>query len=209
MPFHLPPPVPAFDLTLATHGMSKGISQSKGPQAIARISLKSSGFQAGGLWKNVTSTQGTGEAQLFVGWSGKAATFNVGALVTHRMVTGITDHKADNLSWEFAGTAARKFGKTFGFKSSVIYSPDDLGAAKRSVYAEAGPTVALPQGFSASAAVGHRERIGAPDYTSYNFGLSKTVAKRMTADVRYYRTNRHELSDVYSARLVGSVKLAF
>lgn len=189
--------------------MSKGINQSKGPQAIARISLKSRGFQAGGLLKNVTSTQGTGEAQLFVGWSGKAARFDVAALMTRRMVTGITAPMADNRSWEFAGNAARKFGKTFGVKATVIYSPDDLGAAKRSVYAEAGPTMRLPQGFSASAAIGRRDRVGAPNYTSYNVGLSKTLVHRVTLDVRYYGTDRHDLGDIYAARFVGSVKLAF
>lgn len=209
MPFALPPPVPAFDLTLATHGMSKGISQTDGPQAIPRISLKSGGFQAGALWKNVKSGQGAGEAQLFVGWSGKAAGFDVGAMAAHKTETGITNRKADNSSWEFTGTAARKFSKTFGFKATVIYSPDDLGAAKRSLYAEAGPTLALPQGFSASAAIGRRDRVGAPNYTSYNVGMTKTVANRMTLDVRYYDTDRHELGDVYAARLVGSVRLAF
>lgn len=209
MPFHLPPPVPGFDITLATDGMSKGISQTDGPQVIPRISIKSGGFQAGGLWKNVKSSQGAGEVQLFVGWSVSAARFNVGALAAHRIVTGITNHKADNASWEFTGTAARKFGEAFGLKATAIYSPDDLGAAKRSFYLEAGPTLALPDGFAASAAIGRRNRVGAPDYTSYNVGVAKTVAKRATFDLRYYDTDRHELGSVYSRRVVGSVKTSF
>jgi hypothetical protein len=209
MPFDLPPPLPAFDFTLATQGMSKGISQTDGPQVIPRLSLKSGGFQAGGLWKNITSTQGAGEAQLFVGWSGKAAGFDVGAQAAHRMVTGITDRTADNSSWEFTGTAGRKLDKAFGFKATAIYSPDDLGAAKRSLYIEGGPTLALPHGFIASAAIGRRNRVGAPDYTSYNAGVSKTIAKRMTFDLRYYDNSRHDLGGVYSRRVVGSVKVAF
>lgn len=209
MPFNLPPPVPAFDLTVATHGMSKGISYSDGPQVIPRVSIKSGGFQAGALWKNITSTQGAGETQLFVGWSGKAGGLDLGAMAAHRMVTGITNHRADNQSWEFTGTGGYKFSKAVGLKATVIYSPDDLGATRRSVYVEAGPTLALPDGFVASAAIGRRERTGAPNYTSYNAGVSKTIAKRMTVDVRYYGTNRHNLGYVYAGRLVGSVKLAF
>lgn len=209
MPFHLPPPVPSFDITLATHGMSKGISYSDGPQAIPRISIKSGGFQTGALWKNITSTQGLGEAQLFVGWSGKPAGFDLGGTAARRMVTGIHDHSADNKSWEFTGTGAYKFSKAVGLKATVIYSPDDLGATRRSLNLEAGPTVALPEGFTASAAIGRRDRIGAPNYTSYNAGVSKTIAKRMTLDVRYYDTDRHELGHVYAGRLVGSVRLVF
>jgi hypothetical protein len=89
MLFDLPPPVPAFDITISSHGMSKGLSQSDDPQVIPRLYVKSGDFQAGGLWKNITSTAGRGEGQLFVAWSGKGAGFDLGAGVVYRLVTGI------------------------------------------------------------------------------------------------------------------------
>lgn len=209
MPFHLPPPVPSFDLTLASHGMSKGISYTDGPQVIPRILIKAGSLQAGALWKNISSTLGASEAQLFVGWSGKVDGLNLGAMVARRMITEVTNRRADIRSWEFTATGAYKFGKVVGLKATVVYSPDDLGAARRSIYVEAGPTVALPESFVASAAIGRRDRVGAPKYTSYNAGVSTTVAKRMTMDLRYYGTDRHNLGYVYASRLVGSVKVAF
>ena len=67
----LPPPVPAFEITVASQGMSKGLLQSDGPQFIPRASLKWRGFQLGGQWKNVSTNSAKGEASLIGGWSGK------------------------------------------------------------------------------------------------------------------------------------------
>jgi hypothetical protein len=208
VPFDLPPPVPALEVTLSSHGMSKGISQADGPQIFPKFSLKSGGFQAGAQWKNFSLATAGGEAQLFAGWSGKAAGFTLAGGVAYRILTDPRIVAGNRNSWEFNASVARKFGP-LGLRVWGLYAPDDYGLVGHSLYVEGGPSLALPDGFSVSAAVGRRDRRSAADYTSFNAGVNKTVAKKMTLDLRYYDTDRHELGYVYAARLVGSVKVAF
>jgi uncharacterized protein (TIGR02001 family) len=208
LPFDLPPPVPALEFTLSSHGMAKGISQADGPQVFPKFSLKSKGFSAGAQWKNVSRTLGGGEAQLFAGWSGKAAGFTLGGGVAYRIITDPRIVTANSQSWELNASVARKFGPV-GFRVWGLWDRDDYGPVGPSLYIEGGPSLALPKGFSVSAAVGHRGRRGGADYTSFNAGVSKTLAKKMTLDLRYYDTDRNALGYVYAARAVGSVKMAF
>jgi uncharacterized protein (TIGR02001 family) len=197
-----------LEFTLSSHGMSKGISQSDGPQAFPKFTLKSGIFQAGAQWKNISHTSGGGEAQLFAGVSGKLAGFTLAGGAAYRFITDSRIASGNSGSWEFNASAARKFGP-LGLRALALYAPDDFGAVGPSLYVEGGPSLTLPDGFSVSAAVGHRGRRGGADYTSFNAGVSKVVAKKMTLDLRYYDTDRNELGYVYAARAVGSVKVTF
>ena len=67
----LPPVVPAFEMSVASQGMSKGILQSEGAQFIIRPSLKLRQFQLGAQWKNISTNSAGGEASVIAGWSGK------------------------------------------------------------------------------------------------------------------------------------------
>jgi hypothetical protein len=208
LPFDLPPPVPVLEFTLSSHGMAKGLSQADGPQAFPKFTLKSGAFQAGAQWKNVSRTLGGGEAQLFVGWSGKAAGFTLGGGAAYRIITDPRIATGNSQGWEFNASVARKFGP-LGLRAFALYNRDDYGPVGPSLYVEGGPGLALPKGFSVSAAVGHRGRRGGADYTSFNAGVSKTLVKKLILDLRYYDTDRNELGYVYAARAVGSVKMTF
>ena len=72
MPFDLPPPDPAAEIFVSSHGMSKGIGQSDGPQIIPKASLRLGAVQFGAQWKNVTSTSANGEGALFANASDPA-----------------------------------------------------------------------------------------------------------------------------------------
>ena len=202
----LPPLVPAFEITVASQGMSKGLLQSDGPQFIPRASLKWRGFQVGGQWKNVSTNSAKGEASAFFGWSGKAAGTDFGAQIAYKMLTSATG-SGNRRSVEFTGNVARKFGK-LGLKASAVFSPDDFGATRHSLYVEGGPSIDLPLSIKGSAAIGHRWRQGAADYTSFNVGLSRPVAKILTVDTRLYFTDHRELGENYERRLVASIKLS-
>ena len=206
MPIDLPPPRPGIELTLSSHGMSKGIGQTDGPQAIARGMLKSGDFQAGVQWKNVNSSSADGEASLFVTGSHKFGSLQLNGGIAYKKLTG-APAQTDSTSWEFTGTATRKFGRV-SVRGNAIFSPDDLGSARRSLFVEAGPAVQLAKGWTASAAIGHRNREFAPDYTAFNAGLSKSI-RWLLLDVRYYDTNRSGIGEAYHARVVASAKVAF
>ncbi len=51
----LPLVVPAFEMSIASQGMSKGTLQSEGPQFVPRAMVKVRRLQFGGQWRNVST----------------------------------------------------------------------------------------------------------------------------------------------------------
>lgn len=202
----LPPVDPGFEISVATQGMSKGLLQSNGPQVIPRATLKSGSFQIGGQWKNISTNSAKGEASAIAGWSGKAGSVALGASLAYKVLTSASG-SGNRRSVELSANASQKV-RGLSLKGSAVFSPDDLGSTKQSLYVEGGPSFDLPAKFKLAANIGHRWRQRSPDYTSFNIGISRTVLKVLTADVRVYDTNRGELGRTYDRRLVGSLKLA-
>ena len=205
--FDLPPPDPAIEVVFASRGMSKGIAQTEGPQLIVRPSAKFGDVQLGAQWKNVTSAVAGGEGAIFIGWGRDVAGFQLSLQAAHKFQTGVHE-PTDDHSWEFSGGLSRKFDKVT-VRGSVVYSPDDLGGARRSIYWEAGPSLDLTRTFRLFANVGHRARRQGDDYTSFNGGVSTTIVPRATIDLRWYDTNRHDLGENFQGRAVVSARMAF
>lgn len=206
MAFDLPPPKPAIELVVANRGMTKGVAQTKGPQGIAKAFVKFGNVQVGAQWKNVSSPVTNGEGSIFVGASRKVGTVQLNGTAAWKFHTRVRG-EVDSTTLELIGAASRKFGPVT-VKATAIYSPDDFGAAGRTLYVEAGPSIALPKGWSLSAGLGRRQRVGAPDYTAFNAGIGKSVAD-VQFDLRYFDTDRSQLGYPYRARIVASAKLAF
>lgn len=200
------PIVTAFEFSVASQGMSKGLLQSEGAQFVIRPSIKARGFQLGAQWKNISTNSAKGEASIIGGWSGKAGAADLNASLAYKLLTSASG-SGNRHSWEATARMSRKFGK-LGASISAVASPDDLGSTRESLYVEGGPSMDLPARFRLSANVGHRWRSGSPDYTSFNVGVSRPVLKVLTAEVRLYDTNRGELGRTYERRLVGSLRLA-
>ncbi|WP_310468920.1 TorF family putative porin [Sphingomonas sp.] len=205
--FDLPPPEPHFEIVVASRGMSKGLAQTEGVQFVPKGFLQIGAVQIGGQWKNVTSTTAAGEAAVFANASRTVGGFQLSLGAAYKFQTAVRG-PTDSDSFEFSGSVGRKFGK-LGTKVSVIYSPNDLGSARRSVYFEGGPTLDLSKTTRIFANVGHRDRIGGFDYTSFNAGLSTVVAKRLTLEARYYDTARSHLDKAYRGRAVLAARLSF
>jgi hypothetical protein len=108
---------------------------------------------------------------------------------------------------ELSAGASRKFGPV-SLQANAIYSPDDLGSARRSLFVEAGPALQLGSGWTASAALGHRSRRQGLDYTAFNAGVTKSI-RWLQLDLRYYDTDRSEAGSPYRARIVGSARVSF
>jgi hypothetical protein len=203
----LPQLDPGIEISVASRGMSKGVAQSERPQLIVRPFVKLGDVQVGAQWKNVTSTVADGEAAVFVGFARELASIQLTLQASHKFQTGVRE-QTDDHSWEFSGGLTRKLSR-ITLRASAVYSPDDLGAAKRSFYWEAGPALDLNKQFKLFANVGHRSRQLGDDYTSFNAGASTTVIPNMTLDVRWYDTSRHELGENFHGRAVATAKMAF
>jgi hypothetical protein len=113
----------------------------------------------------------------------------------------------DEDALEFTSSLSRKFG-AMTLKASAVYSPDDLGATRRSLYLDGGPSFDINASTRLSAAVGRRSRAGTPDYTTVNGVISTTVFRKLTFDARYHDTAQTNLGDIYDRRFVVSVRLA-
>ena len=205
--FALPPLDPGFEMSVASHGMSKGIEQVDGPQVIPRAYLQVGDVQVGGQWKNITSTSADGEASAFVNINHNLGWLSLTLGAAYKSQTN-ADPGTDSNSLEFTGGLAKKFGK-LSLKATAIYSPDDAGKTKQSLYVEGGPSYELTKTLRLSANIGHRSRANSPDYTSMNLGVTKSVFRAFSIDLRYYRTNRSELGDIYRRRIVLAGRWVF
>lgn len=200
----LPPPVPAIEFSLATRGMSKGIAQTDGPQVLARGELAFGHLVVGAYAKNVTSTSADGEGGLSIGWRGSAAGFDLAASAAwKRAIHPVARSDTDAL--EISSSIARRVGR-FTPKASVVWSPDDVGATGRTIFAEAGLGYRLTKYALVSAALGRRERTGGADYTAWNAGLAWNPDKHFTLDARYYDTDGGA-AQPYRARMVLAARL--
>jgi hypothetical protein len=204
--FVLPPPVPAIELALSSTGMSKGLAQTEGAQALARGELAFGRVYLGAYAKNVTSASADGEAAALVGIRTTAAGFDLGASAAWKRAIGPA-RGSDVNGLELNGVVSRRLGG-FTPRLSVTWSPDDLGSTGRTLFAEFGTSYRVARTVSASVALGRRERRGGPDYTAWNGGVSWAPAKPMTLDLRYYDTSGGS-SHPFKARVVASARLKF
>lgn len=203
----LPPPDPGFEIVIASRGMSKGIAQTDGPQIIAKGFAQVGAVQIGGQWKNVDSPSAAGEGAAFVSVMRNVGEFQLGLGAAYKFQTGVRG-RTDDDALEFSAALARKFGR-IGVRISMVFSPDDFGGTGSSLFAEGGPTLELTKTLKLAASIGRRHRHLAADYTAFSAGLSKTVHKSLTFDVRYTDTAQSELGTPYRPRIVLAVRAAF
>jgi len=202
----LPPPDPGIEILIASRGISKGIAQTDGIQIVPKAFVQLGQVQIGGQWKNITSPVADGEAAAFVNYAPKLGAFQLALGAAYKFQTNVIGNP-DHDAFEFTAGASRKIGKA-GFRTSAVFSPDDIGGSRRSLYLEAGPSFDLDGSTRLSANIGRRSRVAGLNYTSFNAGVSKTFAKKVTVDVRYYDTAQGELGEIYDDRFVVSARLA-
>ena len=204
MPF-LPPPDPAIEIVLASKGMSKGLSQTEGAQLVARGELAFDAFFLTALAKNLTAANTEGELQFGAGGRLKLGGFDVTLSASAKRWVDTTGDP-DKAAAEFNASASRAFGKITP-RMQVIYSPDDLGSTTHSVFAEAGLGWKVHPKLLLSANVGTRQRGGGPDYVAGNLGAALTIHRNLTAELRYYDTNKSNLDEPFEDRVV--TKMSF
>lgn len=205
--FDLPPPDPSIEIVAANRGYSKGIAQTDDAQLILRGELESGPVFVAAQWKNVDSNGADGEALVQVGVRGSLGGFELNAGVQYKRLTGL-DAPTDEDTFEFTASASRAFGPITP-RLNLVFSFDDLGATRESLYAEAGAALRVARGTSLSAFVGRRERSGGTDYTAFNAGISQKLGSHVTAELHYYDTAQSALGDIYQSRLVAALRVRF
>ena len=205
--FDLPPPDPGVEIVLATRGYSKGLAQTDGVQGIGRVELVFGSVTLGTQYKNISSPTAAGEASVSAGWKGKALGFDLGASLAWKQLVGLRN-QVDADCFELTPSIARKLGPLTA-RLSMVYSPNDLGRTGESAWIEGGAAWKVTGKTSLSANLGRRERSGATDYTAFNLGVTRTLFKGVTADLRYYDSARSGLGETFEGRLVGALRARF
>jgi hypothetical protein len=203
----LPPPDPGIEMVVASQGVSKGLRQTDGVQIVVRPELGFGPFFVGASYKNVTSPTADGEAAALIGLRGQAAGFQLSFSAAYKRNTD-AGSQPDRDCFEFTATATGRFGPVAP-RLQLIYSPDDLGGTRASLYAEAGAALTIFPGASLSANIARRERAAGPDYTAFNAGATYAISGNFTLDLRYYDTARSGLGAIYEPRLVASLRTRF
>lgn len=198
---------PRGEVVVASRGMSKGLSQTQGPQILVRGEAALTIFSLGAQYKNVSSAGADGEITAFAAVKVHHAGFELGLNLGYKRLTGGRG-PFDRDCIEITPSVARKLGPVTA-RMSLVYSPDDLGKTGRSAFFEGGLAYSLDKKTSVSANFGRRERERAPDYDAFNLGVTRTLFGDVSADLRLYDTNRSGLDDPFKARLVGSVRARF
>jgi len=203
MPIDLPP-VPAIEISVASRGYSKGVAQTDGPQVVVKPELSFGNLRLAGYGKNVTSDQFDAEVGASLGYSRQLGKTELAATATVKRLVD-ADPIVDKTALELNASLSHSLG-VLKPKLSLSYTPDDLGATRRSFFWEAGASYKLDSKSTLQAGIGIRSRNGGPDYTSITAGGSRDVGAGFTAEARLYATSRSELGDYYRRRLVFSLR---
>jgi len=204
---HLPPPDPGLEIVLASRGYFKGLAQTDGLHIVARADLSFNSVTLSTQYRNITSPTSDGEVALTAGWTGKAAGFDVGVAASWKRLIGL-DGQVDPDCWEFIPSVSRKVGPLTA-KLSLTYSPNDLGRSGKSAWLEAGAAWKLDGKTSLVAAIGRRERERSTDYTAFNAGVTRTLFRGISAELRYYDSARSNLGEPFQGRFVAALRGKF
>lgn len=203
----LPPLEPHIEISLASQGISKGVRQTEGPQLLIRPELGLGPLTLGAYWKNVDSANAEGEAGLSASLRYSLGGFDFSGAAIYKFNTAVRGLH-DGQAAEFVGSVSRRLGPVTA-RASLTYSPDDLGSTGESFYWEGGVTYALRSSTRVSAALARRERDGGPEYTAFNVGITQTLWRGISADLRYFDTGAGELGEIYEGRFVASLRARF
>lgn len=206
MPF-LPPPDPGIEISFASTGMSKGISQTDGAQIVARGELAFGKIFVAALGKNLTSPSTEGEMQLSAGGRFKLQRADVTVSVAYKRWLD-TSGNPDEEAAELIVSASQAMGK-FSPRAQLIYSPDELGSTTYSIYAEAGLGWKPMSDLTLGVNVGRRRRGNGLEYTSFNAGASYALNRNFTAELRFYDTDRSNIDSPFKRRLVAALRAKF
>ena len=187
--------------------MSKGVSQTDGLQVVARGELAFGKLYVGALAKNLTSPSTEGELQLSAGARFKVRRAEIAVSVAYKKWLD-TRGNPDDEAAELSVSASQAVGKVTP-RFQLIYSPDDLGSTRHSIYGEAGIGWKPLSGLTISANVGRRSRGNGIEYTSANVGAAYALTRNVTAELRLYDTNKSDADDPYKRRVVGALRAKF
>ncbi|BEV11178.1 porin [Asticcacaulis sp. DW145] len=197
-------------LGVATDSGSKGISETQGNgQVSAAVTASRDWAYVSARLKTVRGSDGSDDqSALAIGgrWS-VGPDIHLNSQIIYK-VNGGARPGSDTHFVEWQSEASRTFGRTT-LKALTIWSPDSSGATKAAFYYELGAAQKLSDRWSASGGIGERRTEPKRTYTAWNAGATLALNAKMSLDLRYYDTNRHDYSKAHGDRFVVALQRRF
>jgi uncharacterized protein (TIGR02001 family) len=194
---------------LATEYVGKGLGKSDGHPAISgSFQIENGDFYASAFVSSADVASGAhAEVITAVGYRPTFGGVKFDLQVMNRDLPG-TRAGVDSNYWEYQADVSRKFGSV-NTRFRVNYTPDGFAATKEAWWVELQGTVALDARTRVSAAVADRSAQGGSDYVAWNLGVKRALTDAVSADLRWYDTDGHDIGETYEGRLVGALTYAF
>jgi len=194
---------------IASQYVGKGLGKSdENPSISGSIEVEHGGFYASAFASSADVSSGAhAEVITAVGHRSTWAGVKFDLQVMNRDLPG-TRAGVDSNYWEYQADATRKIGPV-NTRFRVNYTPDGFAATKEAWWVEMQGTVALDARTRVSAAVADRSAQGGSDYVAWNLGVKRALTDAVSADLRWYDTDGHDIGETYEGRLVGALTYAF
>lgn len=205
-----PSPTVTFNVAATTNYEFRGVSQTDNKAALQGGADASYGIFYAGAWaSNVkfAGDQADTEIDTYAGIKPTlgAVSLDIGAI--HYGYLGEAPGVQDDY-WEFKAAASKGFDKA-SVGVAVYYSPDFFAKTDDAVYYEVNASYAATPKLSFSGALGRQDVSYAGDYTTWNLGATYAITDHASIDVRYWDTDEHKFGDIYSSRIVATLKGVF
>ena len=200
----------SFELGAATDNRSKNASKTGNDGHVFGSATWESAdrrFYAGPAFEGVQSAGSNVELAFAAGYAPEAFGFEFDFNLAYLNRVG-AEAGFDEDALELTADMRRAIGPAWG-NLQVQYAPDAAGETKSFVWVEAELGWEFTNRLSASAAVGRREQVGAPDYTGWNAGVAYAVTETTSLDLRWHGTDIQREGEQYEDALVASVMVAF
>ena len=198
-----------FQVGVASEYLGKGIGKSNGEVAWSgQVEASQGDFHAGVFVSTAELSQGSdAEIVTTVGWAPEAFGFEFDFSAVNRDLPG-TRAGVDANYWEYQADVSRSIGPVSG-RVRVNYTADGFASTEEAWWVEAQGAYKISAKTRASVAVGSRRAHGGADYTAWNVGVKQKLTDAVSADLRWYDTDKHDLGEPYEGRLVGALTYAF
>lgn len=195
---------------LASQYLGKGLGKSDGDPAVsASLRWTEGGFYGDAFYSQASSSRdATGEVIMTGGYVAEFGEYELDSQVLYREMIG-EENGVDSGYVEAQFDLSRDFGKTFGGRLRVNYSPDTYGGGDEAWWVEVQGSAKLTDSDKMTVAYEVRRIENGTDYDAWNIGVKHKFTKAFSGDLRWYDSDGHQLGERYEGRLVAALTYSF
>jgi hypothetical protein len=196
-------------IMVGTEGIQKGLGNTNQEPAWMVNGEVGRGHYFGGASLFNTYSNGTdsAESQIYLGYKRKVWGNDLKMRLLYRTIYDQPD-TYDNDMWELETTVTRYFGQSYG-RVKVVLTDDNYGTGEEGSFAELSGGHTVYNNTVVSGGYGVRTVENGVSYSTLNLGVSYSLTPSALVDLRYYDTNKDDVSEKYMDRTVLTLSSKF